>query len=296
MDHLDILRQHACLGFKALGFCDYDPAKPFAVYFAPGAAVGALAFTLAVQQLLKPVHRFRLSARYLTLPRIYVLDTEKYRADVLETLVEIVFEALAAVSNKFKGTDDPFWIMVIQAAQRIYPSFSGVPDGLTPFQQRLALKLTEQLRDNMNGYYPAICRVLLAWVGPYVHRASQRNRTAFNILKDAVYFELQNLPQLAAEKPDKIGHYLPNNVTFDSLTTDLVHTYRSGTPAVTRLSTLNLEPISLVAKDIRNTHAVRLAIVNLLRQRSTKLAAKGRVVSGGRWLSRRLTLRPKADG
>ena len=73
MDHLDIVTQHACLGFKALGLCEYDPAKPFAVYFAPGAAVGALAFTLAVQQLLKPVHRFRLSARYLTLPRIYVL-------------------------------------------------------------------------------------------------------------------------------------------------------------------------------------------------------------------------------
>jgi len=64
--------EHACLGLKALGSCNYDPTKPFAVYFAPGAAVGALAFTLAVQQLLKPVHRFRLATRYLTLSRIYV--------------------------------------------------------------------------------------------------------------------------------------------------------------------------------------------------------------------------------
>jgi hypothetical protein len=63
---------HACLGLEALGPCNYDPAKPFTVYFAPGAAVGALAFTLAVQQLLKPVHRFRLATRYLTLSRIYV--------------------------------------------------------------------------------------------------------------------------------------------------------------------------------------------------------------------------------
>ena len=63
---------HACFGLKAFGLCDYDPAEPFTVYFAPGAAVGALAFTLAVQQLLKPVHRFRLAARYLTLSRIYV--------------------------------------------------------------------------------------------------------------------------------------------------------------------------------------------------------------------------------
>ena len=63
---------HACLGLKALGLCAYDPAKPFTVYFAPGAAIGALAFTLAVQQLLKPVHRFRLTTRHLTLSRIYI--------------------------------------------------------------------------------------------------------------------------------------------------------------------------------------------------------------------------------
>jgi hypothetical protein len=63
---------HACLGFKALGLCAYDPAKPSTIYFAPGAAIGALAFTLAVQQLLKPVHRFRLATRHLTLSRLYI--------------------------------------------------------------------------------------------------------------------------------------------------------------------------------------------------------------------------------
>lgn len=63
---------HACLGLEALGLCSYDPAKPFTIYFAPGAAVGALAFTLAVQQLLKPVYRFRLEARHLSISRIYI--------------------------------------------------------------------------------------------------------------------------------------------------------------------------------------------------------------------------------
>jgi hypothetical protein len=53
---------HACFGLKALGSCAYDPAKPFSVYFSVGNAVGALAFTLAVQQLLKPIYRFRLAA------------------------------------------------------------------------------------------------------------------------------------------------------------------------------------------------------------------------------------------
>lgn len=51
--------------------CAYDPAKPYAMYFAPGAAVAALAFTLTVQQLLKPVYRFRLVTRRLPIGRLY---------------------------------------------------------------------------------------------------------------------------------------------------------------------------------------------------------------------------------
>jgi len=50
--------------------------------------------------------------------RLYVDDAKAYRSDVLETLVEIVFEALAAVSNQFKGFDDAFWIMVIEVARK----------------------------------------------------------------------------------------------------------------------------------------------------------------------------------
>ncbi len=182
---------------------------------------------------------------------LFVSDPKVYRSDVLETLVEIVYEALAAVSNRFKGVDDAFWITVIETVLKGFPPHGAQPDGMTPFQQRLALKLIDNLRDNMRGYYPAICRVLLAWVGAYVHESQQPNRTAYIILKDAVYFELQQFPQLAARKPDKIANYLPDNFTYDIATTDLVQTYRDGKQAVTRLSTLNLAAVSLVAEDIR---------------------------------------------
>jgi hypothetical protein len=182
---------------------------------------------------------------------LYVNDPTVYRSDVFETLVEIIYDALTAVSNRFKGVDDAFWTMVIGVIQKVFPSHGEQPDGLTPFQQRLALKLVDKLRDNMKGYYPAICRVLLAWVGMYVHPSPQPNRTAFNILKDAVYFELQQFPQLAATKPGKIANYLTDNFTYDVATTDLIQTYRNGTQAVTRLSTLNLPPIDLVAKNVR---------------------------------------------
>jgi hypothetical protein len=182
---------------------------------------------------------------------LYVDDPKAYRSDVLETLVETVYEALAAVSNRFTGVDDAFWMTVIDVNLDGFRPHGAEPDGMTPFQQRLALKLVDKLRDNMKGYYPAICRVLLAWVGPYVHQAPQANWTAFNILKDAVYFELQQFPQLAATKPDKIRNYLPDNVTYDVATTDLIQTYRDGKQAVTRLSMLNLSPVDLVAKNIR---------------------------------------------
>jgi hypothetical protein len=183
--------------------------------------------------------------------QLYVNDPKQYRSDVLETFVEIVYEALACISNKFKGFDDPFWMTGIDVFHEAIPSIGEQPDGMSPFQQRLTLKIIEKLDDNMNGFYPAICRVLLACVGPYERNAAQRNRTAFNILRDAMYHRLQNFPQLAAERPDKVRDYLPDNVTYDTSTTELTHTYRGGEQVVTKLSGLNLGPVSLVAQDAR---------------------------------------------
>ena len=274
---------HACFGLKAFGLCDYDPAKPFTVYFAPGAAIGALAFTLAVQQLLKPVHRFRLTTRHLTLSRIYICVFSGVAAavvaailpnitslhggpwgypinwEILTTLLfavaygAVVVAIVRPVRAQAARLDDAFWDTAIETFHNGFPSIGAQPDGMTPFQQRLALKLIGKLSHNMKGFYPAVSRVLLACVGPYVHQAPQPNRTAFNILKEAVYFELKQFPQLAATKPDKIADKLPDNVTYDVATTDLVQTNRSGTKRVTKLSTLNLSPIDLVATNVRRT-------------------------------------------
>ena len=51
-----------CLGFKFLGECSYNPAIPSPSYFTIGDAVAALAFTLAVNQFLKPIYQFRLQS------------------------------------------------------------------------------------------------------------------------------------------------------------------------------------------------------------------------------------------
>ncbi len=52
----------ACFGLELLGMCKYDPQAPSPSYFTIGDAVAALAFTLAVQQFLKPIYQFRLRA------------------------------------------------------------------------------------------------------------------------------------------------------------------------------------------------------------------------------------------
>jgi hypothetical protein len=182
---------------------------------------------------------------------LFVTDTEVPRADVLETLVEIVDEALNAIAKQFKGVDDPFWIMLMDVMRQIFNSIGSEPDGMTPFQQRLALKLVNKLADNMNGYYPVIVRVLLSAVGPYKHHAAQQNATAFNILKDAMYVVLRRLPNLAQKRGDKIAAYFPPNVTYEVATNKITHAYRGGGVEVTDLSALRIPALSLLEPSLR---------------------------------------------
>jgi hypothetical protein len=205
----------------------------------------------AVRNAIKLADKLLASLSQPSYDALFVVNIQEHRSDVLETLVEIVYEALESIANEFKGIDDTFWHLAIDAFQKGFDSIVQQPDGMTPFQQRLALKIVDKLEDNMRGYYPAICRVLLSCIGPYQHQTAQLNRTAFNILKDAVYSELQRFPQLAASKPDKIADYLPDHVTYDAVTNRLAHTYHGGNPIITDLSTLNLGAVSLIDPTIR---------------------------------------------
>jgi hypothetical protein len=205
----------------------------------------------AVGTALKLANKLLASVSQRSYDALFVTNLKQRRDDVLETLVEIAYEALAEIANRFKGYDDAFWHMAINLFLRAFPSIGQQPDGMTPFQQRLALKIVHTLEDNMKGFYPAICRVVLSCVGPYQHQAPQPNRTAFNIFKDAVYSELQRLPQLAISKPDKFADYLPDDVMYDTASSRLTHTYQDGGSITTDLSALNLGAISLIDPAIR---------------------------------------------
>jgi hypothetical protein len=184
-----------------------------------------------------------------TYETMFITNAEEHRHDPLETLVEIVFHALENIANGFTGPDDTFWHPAINVMLRGYNSVGEEPPGMTPFQQRLTIKLVEKLNDNMRGYYPAICRVLLSTVGPYAHDALQPNMTAFNILRNVMYRELKRFPDLAATKPDKILHYLPNNSTYDIAAATLTHTYFGGAQRFTDLRSLQVIDIDLLDKE-----------------------------------------------
>jgi hypothetical protein len=62
-----------CLGIEALGTCSYNPAAPGSSVFTVGDAIAALAFTLALQQFLKPIFEFRIRTWGLPLIGFYAL-------------------------------------------------------------------------------------------------------------------------------------------------------------------------------------------------------------------------------
>ena len=66
-----------------------------------------------------------------------------------------------------------------------------------------------------------------------------------------MYGRLQRLPDLAASEPEKVTDFLPGNVTYDAPTKTLTHSYRFGEQASTKLSELNIGPVSLLAADVR---------------------------------------------
>lgn len=175
-------------------------------------------------------------------------NLEKYRSDTVGRIARLVSESLTCVSNRFQGIDDPAWSLVWDIWNEMFPRFGDVPVGLSPIQQAVAIKLIEKLKDNMNGYYPTLSRVLLTTVGPYDTKAPEKKGSAAAILKDAVYFELKRLPELYKKSPEKVPERLPPNVTYHHATRSLTHTYSDGQQVKTKLSNLYINPVDLLAE------------------------------------------------
>jgi hypothetical protein len=183
---------------------------------------------------------------------LYVADAMDRRDDVLECLAETVFKALEHIANDFTGGDDPFWLVAIETFHEVFPSFGSGPDGMDPFQQRVAVKLINELQNNMRGYSPSISRVLLACVGSFSGHPNAPPKTAFNILKRAMYRELKQLPKLARSAgAEKVKPLLPDHVSFDLATSTLRDTFSDGSFVDTDLAKLRVRADALSSPKVR---------------------------------------------
>jgi hypothetical protein len=181
---------------------------------------------------------------------LFVTDPKgrQYSGNIVGIVASIVFDNFEEIANAFKGIDDQEWTHAISLFMDIYPSIGTAPEGMDALQQQLALRLLAKVRENMNGWYPAVTRVLLAVVEPY-KRKSQADRSAYALFRDAFYRELQKLTELHVKKPDKVIDFLPDNVAYDAGKNILTHSFRSGKVAITNLSELSIPEIDLCKED-----------------------------------------------
>ena len=182
---------------------------------------------------------------------LFVENIEETRSDLLDLFSETIVDALGMMGNVFTDFRGQHWGTVHETMSAIFPPIGDQPDGMNPFQQRVAILLIKKLRENMDGFYPAVSVILLATIGPFERKYSQKNDTAFVLLRKAVYLELKKMKNLADRLPEKIGDFLPDNVKYDVLSNALLHSYRSGDPHITRLDQIPVEPIELAATEIR---------------------------------------------
>ena len=180
---------------------------------------------------------------------LFTSDPEKYRSDTIGSITKLVCKGLNSISNDFQDYDDPAWFFAREVFNSVFERFDDPPKGLSPLQQAVVLKLVEKVQENMNGYYPTLCRVLLAIIGPYNTNVPETPGSAIAILKDAIYLELKRLPELYDKAPDKVAERLPQNVTYDHTDHSLTHTYRGGDKVKTVLDELQLERVDLLAKE-----------------------------------------------
>lgn len=190
-------------------------------------------------------------------------DGRDYAISTFEVLVDDIYWGLEGVSNQFAGFNDLFWSMALDLTGLVYGRYaSGETAGMTPLQQRLSIKIIRKVRENMNGYYPAITRVMVAVIGPYNEASGRVARSGFTVLRDAFYAELKSLRVLAAKSPEKVADYLPPNVTYDAARDVLIHTYRGGSTTETDLRALSyLVPLDL-------THPASLCLQQPKRDRN----------------------------
>ena len=168
-------------------------------------------------------------------------DRQQWGENLVEVYANLANELLETIANGFSGIDDRFWTFAIDFWHKVFPFYENELAGLDPFQQRLALHIRAKVAENMDGWYPALTRVVLAIHGPHGPPPPVRQRSAYVVFGDIFYEQLRlGLPRLAADKPEKLDDFMPPSVTYDAATNTLTRTFTSGTERQTVLAALEV--------------------------------------------------------
>jgi hypothetical protein len=163
----------------------------------------------------------------------------------VDCVADAVTELFNSFANDFEGYDDVFWTTATGMLTRIFERFSGESNGMSPLQQRVAIKLVDEVRNNMQGYYPAMMRVLVSVIGPYEEPGDSNPNSAFSFLRRAFYAELQRFSELWEKDPTMARSYLPKDVRYDKNRAAVVKIYRGGQERATELRALRIDPVPL---------------------------------------------------
>lgn len=182
---------------------------------------------------------------------LYLSNTDG-RHTVIDEIAEATINVLNSFANDFDGSEGPFWSMAIGVFGEVFEHFGDLPDGMDPLQQHVAIKMMDKVKHNMDGFYPALTRVLLLTIGPYRDAVRVNPKSAFGLLREAFYAEMKRLPELHRTHPEKVGHYIPPGARYDAEKGVLIRVFADGQERATDLSKLKLEPISFTTDVIRN--------------------------------------------
>ncbi len=170
---------------------------------------------------------------------------------IIDELSEAIVQYFFVFSNDFDGFDDAYWSSAINLTQLYFHAIGDQPDGMNPLQQRIALKLIAKVKDNMDGWYPAVTRVLLSVIGSYDSEVKGRNpKSAYSLLKNAFYCELKRFPALYEKDATKAQNYLPPDVRYDEANATFTKRYRGGEERTTEILKLDLEPVTIIKMKI----------------------------------------------
>lgn len=199
-----------------------------------------------VCELIKLTHEYLSKQEGETLKGLYQSPTRSFDDNIIAEVAEIAFDAISSIANNFDGWDDPFWNYALGILRDVFDSPAKPPADITPLQQRVLLMLGEKLKENMEeALYPALMRVLIAYVGPYKVRVAGSKQDASSILQDMTYFEIKKLKALSETHPEASEKFLPKTVSFDKLNNILTFHFRFSGSETTDLNTIDVQPPSL---------------------------------------------------